>query len=590
LKQLSFGSASDTDTTAYWTYLSRFGPQNGPDEGARYGNTAIRRTAQPQIVIFGGASAYGSNRRNDVLLYSLNGTNTWAQGPSFGPPSERRLAPAIYDPRRGRLVLFGGWNGEYFCDQIVLCLISYFGDVWNLDLEGNPHWVQKVRDHDAPWEVKRGAHSAVYDPVRDRMIIFGGMVWRYTLVNDVWVLGLDDGGTFAPLATQGSPPAPRRDHSAIYDPLRDRMLIFGGGIAPNSFDGTGVPTNELWQLTLAGTPTWSQLTPAGSTPAARAGHVAIYDPLRDRMIVVGGPDTLVWGLTLSPTLRWDQIPTAGGAPAFGKEVAAVYDPISDRVVVFSGTTVMTVWTLDLSTTPSTWMKLVPTGALPPPSQDYSAIYDPGGDRVVLFGLDPLTSDWGQFGYPTGNRTWALNWGRPVPALAALVSAEAQPDHARVVWLVPGAPGTHVSVQRRTEASDWQGVGDVVTDASGLAVFEDRSVTSGSRYGYRLQTGDVFAAEVWVDVPAAKASLRIDGARPNPTVHVSLALSLRNGSPAEIEFFDLRGRRVLSKRVEGLDAGAHLLLLPEADALGTGLYLVRLRQEGQTVTSRVTLLR
>jgi hypothetical protein len=584
--QLSFGSESDPDSTANWSYFTGF---VGPDKGDRYGHTAIRRTAQRQLVIFGGASEYGAGVRNDVLLYSLDGTQTWTMGPSFGPPHERKFEPIIYDPRRGRVVLSGGWDGEYFCDPI-LCLVTYYGDTWNLELHGNPHWNERMRIQDSPYENWRGAHSAIYDPVRDRMVVFGGMESRITLMNDVWTLGLDDAGTWSQVATQGASPAPRRDHSAIYDPLRDRMLVFGGGVAPNTVDHGAVPTNELWQLTLTGNPTWSQLSPAGTIPSPRAGHAAIYDPIRDRMIVIGGPDTLVWGLTLSPVLQWDSIVTTGGAPAFGGEIAAIYDPLSDRVVVFSGTSAINVWSLDLGTFPAAWSKVTPSGALPPPSPDYSAAYDPEGDRVVLFGLDAMASAWGQGGYPVGNRTWALHWGRAVPALASVVSAEAQANRARVVWFLPGGAGSRGSVQRRTADSDWTTVGEVTADASGLAPFEDRSVLSGARYGYRLETEGVYSAEVWIDVPLTHMELRVDGAQPNPAASVSLAFSLRSLSEARIELFDLRGRRVLTKRIAGFEPGAHVLRLPEADALGTGLYLVRLTQDGQTVSNRLTLLR
>jgi hypothetical protein len=43
-------------------------------------------------------------------------------------------------------------------------------------------------------------------------------------------------------------------HSAIYDPVRDRMVVFGG------FDGLGNLHNDVWVLSLAGAPTWSLLS------------------------------------------------------------------------------------------------------------------------------------------------------------------------------------------------------------------------------------------------------------------------------------------------------------------------------------------
>ncbi len=75
---------------------------------------------------------------------------------------------------------------------------------------------------------------------------------------------------------------PARDrHTAVYDPVRDRMVVFGGCSGPY--------LNDVWALSLAGTPAWTQLSPSGSTPpVARYSHTAIYDPVRDRMVVFGG--------------------------------------------------------------------------------------------------------------------------------------------------------------------------------------------------------------------------------------------------------------------------------------------------------------
>jgi hypothetical protein len=73
----------------------------------------------------------------------------------------------------------------------------------------------------------------------------------------------------------------RQGHTAIYDPARDRMVVFGGTAAGSSF-------NDVWALSFAGSPGWTQLTPAGTPPSMRYGPTAIYDPVRDRMVVFGG--------------------------------------------------------------------------------------------------------------------------------------------------------------------------------------------------------------------------------------------------------------------------------------------------------------
>ena len=74
---------------------------------------------------------------------------------------------------------------------------------------------------------------------------------------------------------------PRTGHSAVYDPLRQRMIVIGGVNAG--------PCTAM-KLALTGTPTWSPIAVDGSVPPPRAHHSAIYDPDGDRILVFGGFD------------------------------------------------------------------------------------------------------------------------------------------------------------------------------------------------------------------------------------------------------------------------------------------------------------
>src|SRR5262249_15692286 len=138
--------------------------------------------------------------------------------------------------------------------------------------------------------------------------------------------------TWTQLTPTGTSPSPRTSQTAVYDPVRDRMLVFGGAGV--------VYTNDVFALTLAGTPAWSQLTPAGTPPSPRNGHAAIYDPLRDRMLVFGGFDGSlrndVWALSLSGTPAWNLLNTGVAAPGPRTNHTAIYDAVGDRMVVFGG--------------------------------------------------------------------------------------------------------------------------------------------------------------------------------------------------------------------------------------------------------------
>lgn len=98
-----------------------------------------------------------------------------------------------------------------------------------------------VQTTDGSWHGRGPAQhgwgpSGIYDPVRQRMVIFGGQAEFAVVANSsnlVWELSLDGTSKWTALTTLETPgPYGRQSHSAIYDPVRDRMIIYGGWGAP----------------------------------------------------------------------------------------------------------------------------------------------------------------------------------------------------------------------------------------------------------------------------------------------------------------------------------------------------------------------
>jgi hypothetical protein len=89
-----------------------------------------------------------------------------------------------------------------------------------------------------------------------------------------------------------------------------------------------------------------------------------------------------------------------------------------------------------------------------------------------------------------------------------------------------------------------------------------------------------------------AGLQLRGAWPNPASgRLTIGFTLPNGAPARLELIDLAGRRVLSRDVGALGAGAHQLdLSREAAALRPGVYSIRLTQGGGALTRKVAIVR
>jgi hypothetical protein len=190
-------------------------------------------------------------------------------------------------------------------------------------------------------------HSAVYDPATNTMIVFGGIDWGIQGFDTNAVLlyaPANGNGNWTTLIANGvaGAPAERDSHSAVYDAANNRMIVFGG--ETSSF----VDLNDIWVLSNAngqgGTATWTQLSPSGSPPAARYFHTAVYDATNNQMTIFGGGDNTqsfsdVWVLSNANGL--------GGTPV--------------------------------------WTQLSPGGAAPMGVFASSAVYDPANNIMTVFG-------------------------------------------------------------------------------------------------------------------------------------------------------------------------------------------------------------
>ena len=347
---------------------------------------------------------------------------TWTQlTPTGGPPQARESFSAVYDASNTNMIIFGGaFHGalNYCHPGVGPCL----NDTWVLTNAGGlggrtPTWAQLSPAGTLP--SARQKHSAVYDPNTNRMVVFGGDPnggFCSGAVNDVWVLTSPNGHgpkpTWTQLGPTGGPPSARRAHSAVYDPATNRMIVFGGDNPCNP------STNDVWVLSNAngsgGTPTWTQLAPTGIIiPDGRSGHSAVYDPATNRMIVFGGSTSSglsrrVFTLTNANgsggTPTWTRLTIADG-PSPRALHSAVYDPFTNRMTVFGGQDANGVlndaWVLQnangLGGTP-TWTPVVPSPR-PTARVGHSAVYNSGTNRMTIFGGTANSTDF--------NDVWAL---------------------------------------------------------------------------------------------------------------------------------------------------------------------------------------
>ncbi|HPM84438.1 MAG TPA: PKD domain-containing protein, partial [Candidatus Anammoximicrobium sp.] len=332
---------------------------------------------------------------------------------------------AAYDPETRRMIVFGGHLDNSLTESNRVLVLDHADG-----LSGTPAWREIAAQPDPTYGLPapRTHHDVIYDPGSNRLVVFGGNTNRGycdgASDTSLWILMHADGTTGTPqwvkIMPEGSIPAARHHHTLDYDPLTNRMLLYGGSVAcpsaPSQYFG------DLWVLEhangLGGTPTWTQLA-AATAPAGRMAHGAFYDAGENRLMVYGGtyyggggdefwivqnangldratgePATPVW--TQVFPLNDPAYPSEGKPSWNDNEIAViepVYDAETNRMYLFDGHagTVGDIdddlWMLEhangVDGTPQ-WRRLSSTGADPGSRRYHSVAYDDRLDRMTIF--------------------------------------------------------------------------------------------------------------------------------------------------------------------------------------------------------------
>jgi hypothetical protein len=180
----------------------------------------------------------------------------WALRAGASQPGPLFAPKLVYDDARKTVILYGGFAG-------VPEQSTPSDAMWELTATG---W-QKLCGPCLPGA--RGAHAMAYDPVRDRIVLFGGSNGT-TALSTVF----EWNGAWTQIATTGAMATPgARTHAAlVYDRQHARMLLVGG-------DAGATAVADVWSYTAGA---WALLQ-AGSTAPTElggAGAWATYDPAR----------------------------------------------------------------------------------------------------------------------------------------------------------------------------------------------------------------------------------------------------------------------------------------------------------------------
>ncbi|MEO8129387.1 MAG: kelch repeat-containing protein [Bryobacteraceae bacterium] len=290
-------------------------PPEGVQPSARFDGAIAYSPAGRQLYLFGGQDTAS---RNDLWTYSL-AQRRWAEVPASGSKPPARFGHTlIHDPVRNRLVVFGGQSG------------GFFSDVWAFDIQRGA-WQQLGRDEAGP--SRRYGHSAIYEPVRDRMIISHGFTDEGRF-DDTWAFDLA-ANTWKNISPSGIRPLRRCLHHAAYDGTNNQMYLYGGcssGFGP-------CPQGDLWSFDLNNN-SWTERT-AQLNPPAREHYGMAFDSERGKLVVFGGRGAGVLNDTweYDPQRRaWQQVTPEGTRPSPRERHEAAYANDRGTIFFFGGVT------------------------------------------------------------------------------------------------------------------------------------------------------------------------------------------------------------------------------------------------------------
>ena len=182
-------------------------------------------------------------------------------------PTSRACHKMVYLPTSNQIFLFGGVHD--FSSDIPLL------DTWLYNLNDS-EWEQlQTVNHPPP----RFSHGLVYEPSLEIIVLFGGFCLETQLKkSDTWIFDLKLKNW--ELIEDSGPMAERSDCSLIYDPIYEKILLFGGG------DEHETMLNDMWYFDYSNR-TWCEIE-QGDIPFARYGHEMVYCDSQNACYMFGG--------------------------------------------------------------------------------------------------------------------------------------------------------------------------------------------------------------------------------------------------------------------------------------------------------------
>ena len=190
----------------------------------------------------------------------VNRGNEWEAMEMTGPRG-RASHKMVTDLQGDRIFLFGGFAG------------FPLNDTWSFGANG---W-ERLRPAQSP--PPRYRHAMAWDGASKVVVMFGGSGFT----SDTWEYG-PDVKTWRKRTPTVSPP-PRVDAAMAYHPLHNQIVLFGGQ------DSTGQQLDDTW-IWNSSTGEWTEWIDQRKgnlpQPPPKAGHTLAHDPVKDVLVMLGG--------------------------------------------------------------------------------------------------------------------------------------------------------------------------------------------------------------------------------------------------------------------------------------------------------------
>ncbi len=270
---------------------------------------------------------------------------TWTQVASTGPSP--RFARMAFDSLRGVVVLYGGAGGAGV----------HFDDTWEWD---GQVWTQRIVSGPGGLE----QHAMAFDTARGEIVLFGGSTGSGNDQDRTWTW---DGSEWTERSECGPRPPARVNPSMAFDPLRQRVVMFGG------YSHLTGPFGDTWEWDGS---CWTQVDDSG--PSARESAAMAYDGSRQRVVMHGGftepqlADNGIW--------EWDGVTWAQDVPCATQRTlhGMTFDEQTQALLIFGGYD-------SAQYLQDTWANCGPCAVPSFGPRSASAAYDNNRGVVVLFG-------------------------------------------------------------------------------------------------------------------------------------------------------------------------------------------------------------